>query len=125
MIHRAFSFSISDGTLKGHGVAVAVVAPTARYASLHTIGEAECLAPRFATPPEWRDVDAELNPPPTAPAEFGSPLRHLILGGAERSLCVTFVRWDDIEIESPEQIRGTLDAHLRALAAVAAALYKD
>ena len=117
MRHRAFSFSISDGNQVGQLVAVAVVAPTARYASLHTIGGAERTARRFATPAEWRDADAELNPPPAGLVEQGSVLRRIVLGGDEQSLRVTFLRWDDIEIGSPEEAGAALDAHLRVMAA--------
>lgn len=115
MTHRAFSFTIDDPHEAGH-VGLALVSPTARYACIHTVGGPERMARRHATPAEWRDVDAELNPPTEGTLYPGSLLRRIILGGEERSLRVTFVKYDDLEIASTAEVSGALDRHLREMA---------
>lgn len=117
MTHRAFSFSIGDQTAVL--VAVALVAPTARYAGIHTIGAAGRAVTRVASSEQWRAMDAELNPTPSGLIEPGSLLRRLILGGEERSLEVRFIQWADLAVPESGQIAAELDAHLRALARAA------
>lgn len=98
-------------TLEDHGIAV--VAPAARYCSRYWIG-LERADRRFASPAEWRAVEAELTEDrPAGPFPPESAVARLVLGGDVPARVAVFLRYETVRISTPAETVAVLDGLLR------------
>jgi hypothetical protein len=119
--HRAITFAISD-LATGRRLALAVVCPEARYASIAWPG-AERLDRRHATPRHWKQIELDLQLGlPSGPLDATSWMVDVLLdANRRRSLVVQYVSVLPVEVVRAETASTVLDALLRSQDPAAAA----
>lgn len=100
--------------LRAHGsgaiVGAALLCLTARHCSVRALGAAR-LDRRFATPRDWRAIEAELMSLPSGPLSSQSTLARVVAG---RDLDVQYLVTEELAEVAPSEVAAVLDARLHA-----------